>query len=207
MKIEIWSDVICPWCYIGKRRLERALAGLPAGSQAQMVWRSFELDPGAPRLRTGVPAEHLAHKYGVSVAEAQMMIARVAEVAKEEGLAYRLEEARSGNTFDAHRLEHFAAEKGVGDKAVEVLMDAYFCKMLPVGDRDALAALAPLMGLDEPEVRAMLAGDAYADAVRADEARAKQLGISGVPFFIIDGKAQLSGAQPVEVFAQALEGK
>jgi len=206
MQIEIWSDVICPWCYIGKRRLERALAGLPGGGQAQVVWRSFELDPGAPRQRTTAPAEHLASKYRVSVSEAQTMMARVSDVAKEEGLAYRLEEARSGNTFDAHRLEHFAAERGAGDQAVEVLMDAHFCRGLPVGDRAALAALAPAMGLDEAEVRTMLGSDAYADAVRADEARAKRLGISGVPFFIINGKAQVSGAQPVEVFAEALRG-
>lgn len=206
MKIEIWSDVVCPWCYIGKRRLERALAGLPAGKQAQVVWRSFELDPDAPRQRTAAPAEHLAGKYGVSVAEAQTMMARVSAVAKEEGLAYRLADARSGNTFDAHRLGHFAAARGAGDRAEEVLMDAYFCKGLPIGDRAALAALAPLMGLDEAEVRAMLESDDYADAVRADEARAQQLGISGVPFFVIDGKAQLSGAQPVEVFEEALRG-
>lgn len=204
MIIEIWSDVICPWCYIGKRRFERALAGFAGKDQVRIVWRSFELDPGAPRLRTVAPADYLAHKYGVSRPEAQAMIAQVSAVAKEEGLAYRLEEARTGNTFDAHRLEHFAAEKGAGDKAVEVLMDAYFCKSLPMGDRAALAALAPPMGLDEAEVRAMLESGAHADAVRADEAEAGRQGISGVPFFIINGKEKLSGAQPVEVFAQAL---
>lgn len=204
MKIEIWSDVVCPWCYIGKRRLERALAGLPAGSQAEVVWRSFELDPGAPRERMVPPAEHLAHKYGVGLPEARTMITRVADTAKQEGLACRLEEARSGNTFDAHRLEHFAAARGAGDRAVEVLMDAYFCKGVPVGDRAALAALAPAMGLGEAEARTMLESDAYADAVRADEAEAGRLGISGVPFFVIDGKEHISGAQPVEVFAQAL---
>ena len=110
----------------------------------------------------------------------------------------------SGNTFDAHRLEHFAAERGAGDRAVEVLMDAYFCKSLPVGDRTALASLAPAMGLDEAEVRAMLESDAYAEAVRADEAEAGRQGISGVPFFVINGRERLSGAQPVEVFAEAL---
>lgn len=204
MKIEIWSDVICPWCYIGKRRLERALRAVPGGGKAQVVWRSFELDPDAPRLRETPPAEHLARKYGVSVEEARAMIARVAEVAKEEGLAYRLEEAKSGNTFDAHRLTHFAATKGLGDRAEEVLMDAYFCKRLPIGDRAALVSLAPAMGLNEAEVRAMLESGAHADAVRADEARARELGISGVPFFVINGKAQVSGAQPVEVFAEAL---
>jgi len=204
MKIEIWSDVVCPWCYIGKRRLERALRSVPGGGQAQVVWRSFELDPAAPRARDVAPAEHLARKYGVSVPEARTMMARVSAVAKEEGLDYRLEEARSGNTFDAHRLGHFAATKGLGDRAEEVLMEAYFCKRLPIGDREALVSLAPAMGLDEVEVRAMLESNAYADAVRADEARAAELGITGVPYFVIDGKAQLSGAQPVEVFVEAL---
>ncbi len=204
MQVEIWSDVICPWCYIGKRRFEQALAEFPQRDQVQVIWRSFELDPQAPQQYPGTLDEMLSKKYGVSPEQAAAMNARVSGIAREVGLEYRLSQARPGNTFDAHRLLHFAAERGAGDRATERIMHAYFSEALPVGDRAALAKLAPEFGIPESEAVAMLDSDAYTEAVRADEARAAGFGITGVPCFVFDAKSAISGAQPVEVFAEAL---
>jgi predicted DsbA family dithiol-disulfide isomerase len=205
MQIEIWSDVICPWCYIGKRRFEQALAQYGRRETVNIVWRSFELDPNAASQYSGTLEERLARKYGVSLQEAAAMNARVTSVAAAVGLEYHLSKARSGNTFDAHRLLHFAASRQMGDRATERIMHAYFSEALPVGDRAALARLAPEFGISESEALAMLESDAYAEAVRADEARAAAFGITGVPFFVFDEKFGVSGAQPVEVFAEALQ--
>ena len=205
MRIEIWSDVICPWCYIGKRRFETALADFAHKEKVQVVWRSFELDPDSPRQLPGTLEEMLAQKYRVSPQEAAAMNARVTEVAKQVGLDYRLSAARPGNTFDAHRLLHFAYSKQLGDGATERLMHAYFSESLPVGEPESLARLAPEFGLAENEALAMLKSDAYAAEVRADEERAANFGITGVPFFVFDEKSGISGAQPVEVFSAALQ--
>jgi predicted DsbA family dithiol-disulfide isomerase len=205
MQVEIWSDVVCPWCYIGKRRFEAALALSPKRENINVIWRSFELDPNAPRQLPGTIREMLSHKYRVSLQEADEMIARVTAQAKGAGLEYRMDIARRGSSFDAHRLIHFAAERQVGDQAVESIMQGYFCAALPVGDRAALAKLAPGFGIPESEALAMLESDRYADAVRADESRAAGYGISGVPFFVFDQKSGISGAQPVEVFVEALQ--
>jgi predicted DsbA family dithiol-disulfide isomerase len=205
MRIEIWSDVICPWCYIGKRRFEAALAAFPHKEEVTVIWRSFELDPKSPSRYSETLIEMLSRKYHVSLQEAENMNARVSSLAKEVGLDYRLSEARPGNTFDAHRLLHLAASRQIGDKAMERLMHAYFSEALPVGDRAALANLAPEFGISSNEALAMFESDAFVEAVRADEMRASALGISGVPFFVIDGKIGISGAQPVEVFAEALK--
>jgi predicted DsbA family dithiol-disulfide isomerase len=205
MQIEIWSDVICPWCYIGKRRFEAALARSANRENINVIWRSFELDQNAPRQQPGKVNELISHKYNISLREADEMIARVTAHARETGLEYHLDKARRGNSFDAHRLLHFAAEKQVGDQAIESVMHAYFSESLPVGDRAALSKLAPGFGIPESEALAMLESDRYADAVRADESRAADFGISGVPFFVFDGKSGISGAQPVEVFVEALQ--
>ncbi|MDH2916752.1 MAG: DsbA family oxidoreductase [Gallionella sp.] len=205
MQVEIWSDVICPWCYIGKRRFEAALADFSHKQDVQVTWRSFELDPKSPPQYAETLIEMLSRKYHVSLQEAQNMNARVSSLAKQIGLEYRLSEARPGNTFDAHRLLHLAASRQVGDQATERLMHAYFSEALPVGDRAALSRLAPEFGISTQEALEMLESDAYVDSVRADEARAAAFGISGVPFFVIDGKVGISGAQPVEVFADALK--
>lgn len=205
MQIEIWSDVICPWCYIGKRRFETALANFAHKDSVKVNWRSFELDPKSPPQYPDTLEVTLARKYGVSPEEAAAMNARVTAVAKECGLEYRLSEARPGNTFDAHRLLHFAVSRQLGDRAAERIMHAYFSESLPVGDRAALSGLAAELGLDASEVRAMLDSEAYSAEVRADEARAAQLGITGVPFFVIDGKLGISGAQAIEVFSAALQ--
>ena len=143
MQVEIWSDVICPWCYIGKRRFETALALFAHRDQVRVVWRSFELDPDAPQHYPGTLNERLATKYGVSLQQAAAMNTRVTDIAKEVGLAYRLEQAQPGNTFDAHRLLHFAAAQARSQEAGERIMHAYFCEGLAVGGRTALARLAP----------------------------------------------------------------
>lgn len=205
MQVEIWSDVICPWCYIGKRRFEAALAQFPQRDAVQVIWRSFELDPHAPRQRTGTLEEMLAHKYGVSLAQAAAMNARVTAIAREVGLEYRLAEAKPGNTFDAHRLLHLATTGGQGARATERLMHAYFCEGMPISDQAALARVAPEFGISEAEALALLQGDGQADAVRADEARAAQLGITSVPCFVFDGKFGIAGAQPVDEFVGALQ--
>lgn len=204
MQIEVWSDVICPWCYIGKRKLEMALAKFPHWEQVQLVWRSYELDRDAPRLPSVTLNEMLAQKYGVTQQEAAAMNARVTAAAKEVGLDYHLERARPGNTFDAHRLLHFAASRQLDDAASERLMRGYFSESLAVGDCEALAKLAPEFGIPEHEARALLESDAYANDVRADEARATDFGITGVPCFVIDERIVITGAQPVEVFADTL---
>jgi len=205
MQIEIWSDVICPWCYIGKRNFETALDRSGNREDISVTWRSFELDPDAPRQQPGTIRELLSHKYRVSLQEADEMIARVTTVAKGAGLEYRMDIARRGNTFDAHRLIHFAVDKQAGDQAIEAIMHAYFCEALAVGDPAALAKLAPRFGIAESEALAMLASGKYADAVRADESRAAGFGISGVPFFVFDERSGISGAQPVEAFLEALQ--
>jgi predicted DsbA family dithiol-disulfide isomerase len=205
MQIEIWSDVICPWCYIGKRHFEKALEQFGQLENINVIWRSFELDRNAPSHYPGTLEERLASKYGVSLQEAAAMNERVTAVARESGLEYRLSDARPGNTFDAHRLLHFANSKNLGDQAAECIMQAYFSESLPVGDRAALAALAPQFGIAEAAAAVMLESGAYSDAVRADERRAAEFGVAGVPFFVFDEKSGISGAQPVAVFVEALQ--
>lgn len=205
MQIEIWSDVICPWCYIGKRRFEMALANFEHRDSVHVIWRSFELDPDSPRQYPEPLEAMLARKYKVSLQQAAAMNAHVTTLAKEIGLDYHLANARPGNTLAAHRLLHFATSKQLGDPATERIMQAYFSESLAVGDPAALARLAPEFGIPESEVLAMLESDAYVDEVRADEARAAGFGITGVPFFVIDEQVGISGAQPVEVFAEALQ--
>jgi predicted DsbA family dithiol-disulfide isomerase len=204
MRVEIWSDVVCPWCYVGKRRFESALACYPSAADVEVVWRSFELDPKAPAADDVDLVEHLAAKYGVSRDEARAMNARVTEVAAAEGLAFRLDRARRGNTFDAHRLIHLAAASGLQDAMEEGLMAAYFTEGEPVSDHDALVRRAVAVGLDEAEARRLLAGDAYAAEVRADEADARRLGITSVPFFVVDRRYGIAGAQPADVLLGAL---
>jgi predicted DsbA family dithiol-disulfide isomerase len=205
MRVEIWSDVICPWCYIGKRRFEAALAAFPPKESVQVVWRSFELDPNAPRQHSGTLEEMLAEKYRISLHRAAAMNARVAEIAREVGLDYRLSHARPGNTFDAHRLLHFADSRQLGERATERIMHAYFSEGLEVGDRTALARLAPEFGIPENDAIAMLQSDAYANEVRADEARAAEFEVTGVPFFLFDEKIAITGAQSLEMFADTLQ--
>ncbi|GAC1433026.1 MAG: protein disulfide isomerase FrnE [Chloroflexota bacterium] len=205
MKVEIWSDVVCPWCYIGKRRVEAALARFEHRDEVDLVWRSFELDPQAPPRHSGAMADRLAEKYGTTRAQAEAMNARVAAVAAGDGLAFHLESAQSGNTFDAHRLLHHAAAHGRQADLKERLMHAYFTEGRAIGDAEVLVEIAGEAGLDRAGARAVLASDAYAADVRADERRAAALGIRGVPFVVIDGQYGVSGAQASGVFLEALE--
>jgi len=204
MHLEIFSDTICPWCYIGKRRFEAALAQFEHRDDVEVVWRSFELDPGAPTRHAGPQNERLAAKYGISMAQVAAMNARLIGEASKEGLDFHLEATKGGNTFDAHRLLHFAAESGRAGALKERLMKGYFTDGVEVGDADALARVAAEVGIDESEARAVLASDRFGDAVRADEARARAFGISGVPFFAIDERYGVSGAQPAESLLEAL---
>jgi predicted DsbA family dithiol-disulfide isomerase len=204
MKVEIWSDVVCPWCYIGKRRFEAALAQFEHAGEVEITWRSFELDPDAPRVQTEPHAERLSRKYGVSLAQVEAMNVRLIGEAKKEGLDFHLGESKGGNTFDAHRLIHLAAEHGRAGEMKERLMNAYFTEGVAIGERDELVRLAGEAGLEEADVKAMLSSDRFANDVRADEARAREFGIGGVPFFAIDEQFGVSGAQPAEVLHDAL---
>ncbi|HEY3926511.1 MAG TPA: DsbA family oxidoreductase [Acidothermaceae bacterium] len=204
MKVEIWSDVVCPWCYVGKRRFETALAQFEHRAEVDVHWRAFELDPGAPAVREGDPVQGLADKYGMSRAQALAANARLTDMAAAEGLEFHLDTARGGNTFDAHRLIHLAGEKGVQDAVKERFMLGYFTQNEPVGDAETLTRLAVEAGLDETDVKAVLTSDQYANDVVADEQQAAAYGISGVPFFVVDGKYGVSGAQSPEVLLQTL---
>lgn len=205
MRVDIWSDVVCPWCYVGKRRFEAALAEFPHRDGVEVHWRSFELDPRAPRLRDGNHIEHLATKYGIPRTQAEAMDAQITEAAGAVGVDLRLDLARSGNTFDAHRLLHLAADHNLADQVKERLLKGYFTDGEPIGDPATLARLAVDGGLPAAEVDDVLAGDRYADAVRADEATARAYGATAVPFFVIDETYGIAGAQPPEVFANVLE--
>lgn len=205
MKIEIWSDIACPWCYIGRRRLEHALEQFEHADQVEIIWRSFQLDPDAPRESTKTSNEVLAERKGISLEQAQMMHDHVTTVAKEVGLDYRFDIARRGNSFDAHRLLHYAATQGLQNEMKERIQRAYFTEGQSFSDYETLARLAGEVGLDPQASRDVLESGAHADDVHADIRRAMQIGVRGVPFFVLADKYAISGAQPSELFLQALE--
>ncbi|MGY1609844.1 DsbA family oxidoreductase [Geodermatophilus sp. SYSU D00700] len=205
MRIEVWSDVVCPWCYIGKRRLEAALERFPHRDQVEVVWPSFQLDPSVPEGETHATLPALAAKYGRPVEEMRAMMRHVEETAAGEGLHYRLEEGVGGNTLLAHELLHLAAERGRQGEVKERLLHAYFEQARPVFDVDSLAALAVETGLDEAEVRAALADHRYRPAVLEDARTAQALGATGVPFFVVDRRYGAAGAQPADLLLQLLE--
>ena len=204
MKVEIWLDIVCPWCYIGKRRFEAALERFEHADEVEVSLRAFELDPEAPPTSDTSVAEILADKYGGGLERAQAMIDDVTEVAAEEGLEYRLDVARRGNTFDAHRLVKLADEHDASDAMAERLMRAYFTEAKPIDDRATLAALAGEVGIDVEAAHEALSGDAYADAVRDDERTAARLGLRGVPGFVFDRRTGFTGAHPAETILRAL---
>jgi predicted DsbA family dithiol-disulfide isomerase len=203
--VEIWSDIACPWCYVGKRRFEKALADFEHRDEVTVTWRSFELDPDAPRERPGDRATHLADKYGTTREKAEEMHQHMTDVAAGEGLDFRFDTTRDGNTFDAHRVLHLAAAHGRQDALKERLLRAHFTEGELMADHDALTRLAAEAGLPEDEVRDVLTTDRYAADVREDERTAATLGGRAVPFFVIDRAIGASGAQPPEVFAQLLQ--
>ncbi|MFG3113828.1 DsbA family oxidoreductase [Streptomyces sp. NPDC048197] len=205
MRVEIWSDIACPWCYIGKARFEAGLAAFAHRDQVEVVHRSFELDPKAPPASDVPVLDMLAAKYGVSRSQAEQMEARVAAAAAQEGLDYRSDRIH-GNTFDLHRLLHLADAHGRQEALLDAFYRANFAEARPLGDPAVLAGLATGAGLPADEVARVLADpDAYAQEVRADERAAAELGATGVPFFVIDRRYGISGGQPAEVFRQALE--
>jgi predicted DsbA family dithiol-disulfide isomerase len=194
--VEIWSDIACPWCYVGKRRFEAALAQFEHRDEVQVTWRSFELDPSAPREREGDRAARLAEKYGMTLEQARGAERQLTEVAAGEGLDFRFDIARSGLTFDGHRIIHLAAEHDLQDAMKERLLRAYFTEGELVGDHDTLVRLAADVGVPADAARATLASDRFADAVRADELTAQRLGITAVPTFVVDRALGASGAHP-----------
>ncbi len=227
LTIEVWSDVVCPWCYIGKRRLESAIAQIEAHGTdldgLQIRWRSFQLDPSAPRPDEhghGVAvAEHLGHKYGGGIEAGKAMSSQITQVAADEGLDFHLEEATVGNTVDAHRLLHLAAdlehqdreERGgtatpnLQDRLKERFLEAYFTQGLDISEHQVLRELAAEVGLPLSRVSEVLRSSAYEREVQQDQAQAQAYGATGVPFTVIDARYAVSGAQPVEVFVDALE--
>ncbi|HEY3595344.1 MAG TPA: DsbA family oxidoreductase [Polyangiaceae bacterium] len=207
LRVDIWSDIACPWCYIGKRHLEAALAQFAHRDQVEVVWHAFELNPSSPREveRTSSYGERLARKYGSSVAEAEQRIARMTDIASADGLSFRFDRIKPGNTFDAHRVVHMALEHGVQDAVKERFLRAYMTEGEAIGQPDVVARLAGEAGLDAEEVREKLAIGEYVDEVRADEEQARELGITGVPFFVVAERYAVSGAQPAEVLLQMLD--
>lgn len=207
LRIDIWSDIACPWCYVGKRHLEAALQQFPERAAVEMVWRAFELDPSAPRVRDPAISysERLSKKYGTSTAQAEQMIRRMTDVAAADGLEFRFDRIRPGNTFDAHRVLHLAHEHGVQDAVKERFLRGYMTEGEAIGEPEVLVRLAASAGLDAEAVREMLKSSRYEREVRADEEQARSLRITGVPFFIVGGRYALSGAQPSEVILGALQ--
>lgn len=201
VKIEIWSDVVCPWCYIGKRRLERALGEFEHAGEVEITWRSFQLNPDAPAGQAIPTLDYLAKRFGP---QAQDMVARVADLGRAEGLDLNFDTALTVNTADAHRALHFSAERNVASAAEERLMRAHFAEGADLSDPGTLASLLGEIGLDPDQVREVLKGTQYADAVQADTEEAYALGANGVPFYVIDRTYGIPGAQPAEVFLRAL---
>ena len=205
MKIEVWSDVVCPWCYVGKRNLEAALARFPHAAEVEVEWKAYELDPNAPVERPGSYIDRIAAKYGLPVGEARARVARIISAGADAGIDFRFDDARPGNTFDAHRVLHHAALSGRQNEVKERLFAATFTEGRPIGDRRTLLEVAGEAGIDVEDVRRMLESRQHADAVRGDEADAMELGVQGVPFFVFDRRLAVGGAQPPDVMLQVLE--
>ncbi len=205
MKVEIWSDVVCPFCYIGKREFENALAQFEHRDQVEVIWRSFELDPRAPAKSEFDMYGMLMNKYGGTREDAKARVSGVVQRAKSIGLEYNMDKAVIGSSFDAHRLIQLAKEKGLGSEAEERLFKAYFTEGSHIADHPTLIRLGKEIGLEEKEVKQMLSSDRYTDAVREDERQAHLAGVRGVPFFLIDEKLSVSGAQQSATFLGALQ--
>lgn len=204
MRVDIWSDVVCPFCYIGKKRLEAAAE--QAGLELEVHWHSYELDPEAPIRQEVSNSERLAQKYGRTVAEVEEMQRNIATMAAEEGIQFNWENANSGNTFNAHRIIHLAQSKGLGSEAKEAFFYSYMTQGLPIGERETIEDVAARIGLNPVEVEDVLSSEEYADFVKFDEEVARdQLKVTGVPFFVFDQRIALAGAQPREVFLQVFE--
>ena len=204
MRVDIWSDVICPWCYVGKARFEHALSSFAHRDEVEVVYHSFELDPSYPKDSRETTFAMLGRKYGMSEVDARAAESRVAGLAEAEGLGFQPERP-VGNTFDIHRVLHLGLAKGVQAQLLNAVNEAYFGQGRQVFDRDVITEIAAETGLDATVAGDVIDGDAYAEDVRRDELQARQLGVSGVPFFVFDMALGVSGAQPTEMFASALQ--
>ncbi|MBH0230663.1 DsbA family oxidoreductase [Halobacillus yeomjeoni] len=205
MRIEIWSDFVCPFCYIGKRRLEEALEQFPQKDQVEVVYKSFELDPNAERNKEANMHEKLSKKYGRTLDEAREMTRNMTEQAAMSGLDFHFDTMIPTNTLDAHRVSKFAETKGLGKEITERFLKAVLTDSKDIGDHETLMDLSSEIGLERAEVKSVLDGEDYTDAVRSEEQEAHQIGVQGVPFFVINRKYAVSGAQPTEIFVQGLE--
>jgi len=204
MEIQIWSDVVCPWCYLGKRRFEHALAEFDHRDQVHVVHRAFQLDPTASTTVTFDQVELISKKYGISAEQFKAQQAKLVRLAAADGLEYNLEGGRAGNTFDAHRLIRLGLERGLQDAVVERFFRAHFTEQRSLFDADSLVALSVEAGLDADEARSVLTGQSYTQEVQDDIRQARAFGANGVPFFVIDERYGISGAQPTQTFATAL---
>lgn len=205
MKIEIWSDVVCPFCYIGKRKLEEALEKVSLNEKPEIIWKSFQLDPDFVPQTKETPYAYLAKRKGISATESEQMHANVVAAAKSVGLDYRFDQAVVANTFDAHRLSHLAKKHDLGPELEERLFKAYFTEGKDLNDPETLVALAAEAGVPADEAREVLTGNDFADAVNEDIREAMTIGVRGVPFFVFDRKYAVSGAQPTEVFIETIQ--
>ena len=206
MKVEIWSDIMCPFCYIGKRHYEKALEQFADAKDIEVEWHSFQLDPSLPKPASNLsPYEYLAQRKGMSIEQSKAMHQNVIKMAEAAGLHYDFDKAVVANSFDAHRLIQFAKTKGLGDEAEECLFKAYFTEGKDMCDADTLLQLAKDMGLSETEAKEVINGTAFTAEVKKDIEVASQIGVSGVPFFVFNGKYAVSGAQPSASFLNVLE--
>lgn len=205
MKVEIWSDIVCPFCYIGKHNFERFLEEMPDGETIEVVNRSYELDPNASRTESQNSVQSLADKYGFSIEEAKDRMRGVEQMAEKAGLPMNIFDARGANTHDLHRLTHLAKEKGKEEEIMKAFFKGYFVDGLNLNDQEVLLKIWNEAGLSEKEAVETLASDKLKDAVKNDLQRAQELGIRGVPYFLFDGKIEVSGAQPKEVFHRVYE--
>lgn len=205
MKIEVWSDYVCPFCYIGKRKLEKALIETGLKDSAEVIYKSFQLDPNSPETSEHTMASAVAAKYGISLEEAKASNANIAAAAKEVGLDYDFDAMRPGNTFNAHRLAKWAEESGKGAEITENLLRGYFTEGREIGRKEVLADIAEETGLDRQSALDVLESNRYGADVKGDIGEAAALGVQGVPFFVLNRKYAISGAQPDELFRSALE--
>jgi protein disulfide-isomerase len=206
MKIKIWSDIMCPFCYIGKRNFENALAQFGRADELEIEWKSFQLDPTIPKMKQRVDVyEHLATAKGISIEDSKAMHENVVRMAKTVGLEYNFDRAVIANSFDAHRLIQFAKSKGLGDEIEETLFAAYFTNGLDMSDLDTLAEIGSSIGLSPVELETILHSEDFSSEVQNDIIEAQKYGVRGVPYFVLDDKYAISGAQPSSVFLEALE--
>lgn len=204
MKIEVWSDFVCPFCYIGKRHMETAIEASGMKDQVEIVYKSFQLNPDSKKHYDQGIDEIIAEKYGISVEQAQTSNNNIVEAAKAVGLDYNFKEIKPTNTFDAHRLSHYAKEEGKMDAFTEAMMRCYFVEAVNISETEVLLGVIEAIGLDRDKAQSILESTKYSDAISDDVEEARKFGVSGVPFFVFDREAAVSGAQPVEHFVEVL---